>query len=48
MNNVNKIFVFQPHYGPEVDSPTNRNEYQESSWSKGQLERKADNFTAIC
>jgi hypothetical protein len=23
---------FQPHYGPGVDSATNRNEYQESSW----------------
>jgi hypothetical protein len=22
----------QPHYGPEVDSAANRNEYQESSW----------------
>jgi hypothetical protein len=25
-------FVFQPHYGPGVDSASNRNEYQESSW----------------
>jgi hypothetical protein len=24
--------LFQPHYGPGVDSVTNRNEYQESSW----------------
>jgi hypothetical protein len=23
---------FQPHYGPVVDSASNRNEYQESSW----------------
>jgi hypothetical protein len=23
---------FQPHYGPGVDSASNRNEYQESSW----------------
>jgi hypothetical protein len=23
---------FQPHYGPGVDSDTERNEYQESSW----------------
>jgi hypothetical protein len=23
---------FQPHYGPWVDSDSNRNEYQESSW----------------
>jgi hypothetical protein len=27
------IFLsFQPHYGPGVDSASNRNEYQESSW----------------
>jgi hypothetical protein len=36
------------HYGLGVDSAPNRNEYQESSWGKGQLERKADNLTAIC
>jgi hypothetical protein len=23
---------FQPHYGPRVNSASNRNEYQESSW----------------
>jgi hypothetical protein len=23
---------YQPHYGPGVDSASNRNEYQESSW----------------
>jgi hypothetical protein len=23
---------FQPHYGPGIDSASNRNEYQESSW----------------
>jgi hypothetical protein len=23
---------FHPHYGPEVDSASNRNEYQESYW----------------
>jgi hypothetical protein len=23
---------FQPHYGPGVNSASNRNEYQESSW----------------
>jgi hypothetical protein len=29
---------FQPHYSPEVDSASNRNEYQESSWGvKGGL-----------
>jgi hypothetical protein len=26
---------FQPHYGPGVDSASNRNEYQESSWGGG-------------
>jgi hypothetical protein len=30
--------ILQPHYGPEVDSVSNRNEYQESSWEvKGGL-----------
>jgi hypothetical protein len=24
--------IFQPHYGPGIDSASNRNEYQESSW----------------
>jgi hypothetical protein len=40
---------FQSHYGPGVDSASNRNEYQESSWGKGgRPARKADNLTAIC
>jgi hypothetical protein len=40
---------FQPHYGPGVDSATNRNEYQESSGGgKVRPVRKADNLTAIC
>jgi hypothetical protein len=40
---------FQPHYGPEVDSASNRNEYQEYFWrSKGRRARKADNLTDIC
>jgi hypothetical protein len=25
-------YSFQPYYGPGVDSASNRNEYQESSW----------------
>jgi hypothetical protein len=25
-------YSFQPHYGPGVDSASNRNEYHESSW----------------
>jgi hypothetical protein len=33
---------------PGVDSASNRNEYQESSWGKGQLAREADNLTATC
>jgi hypothetical protein len=24
--------IHEPHYGPGVDSASNRNEYQESSW----------------
>jgi hypothetical protein len=39
---------FHPHYGPGVDSASNRNEYQESSWGKGRPVRGADNLTAIC
>jgi hypothetical protein len=40
---------FQQHYGPGVDSASNRNEYQESSWGvKKRPARRADNFTAIC
>jgi hypothetical protein len=40
---------FQPHYGPGVDSASNRNEYQESSWGvKGRPAHKADKLTAIC
>jgi hypothetical protein len=26
------VFSFQPHYSHRVDSASNRNEYQESSW----------------
>jgi hypothetical protein len=39
---------FQPHYDSGVDSASNRNEYQKSSWGKGRLARKADYLTAIC
>jgi hypothetical protein len=31
-----------------VDSTSDRNEYQESSWGKGQPAHKADKPTAIC
>jgi hypothetical protein len=30
-----------------LDSTSNKNEYQESSWGKGRPARKADNLTAI-
>jgi hypothetical protein len=33
---------------PWVDSVSDKNEYQESSWGKGQPARKADNLPAIC
>jgi hypothetical protein len=36
------------HYGPGVNSASNRNEYQGSSWGKRWLAHKADNLTAIC
>jgi hypothetical protein len=36
-----------PHYGPRVNSASNRNEYQESSWGKGWPVHKADNLTTI-
>jgi hypothetical protein len=39
---------FQPHYGPGVDSASNRNEYRESSWGVKSDRRRADNLTAIC
>jgi hypothetical protein len=39
---------FQPHYGPRVDSASNRNEYQESSWGKGWPARGADHLTVVC
>jgi hypothetical protein len=42
------IESFQPHYGPGVDSVSNRNKHQESSWGIGWLVHKADNLTAIC
>jgi hypothetical protein len=42
---------FQPHYGPGINSVSNRNEYQEYSLNilggKGRPARKADNLAAI-
>jgi hypothetical protein len=50
LNFFQLTYSFQPHYGPGVDSASNRNEYQESSWGvkDGRPARKADNLTAIC
>jgi hypothetical protein len=39
---------FQSHYGPGLNSASNKTEYQESSWGKGGQVSKADNFTTIC
>jgi hypothetical protein len=41
---------FELHYDPGVDSASNRNEHQESSWGVkgGRPARKADSLTAIC
>jgi hypothetical protein len=51
LEDFSNLSTFQPHYGPGMDSASNRNEYQECSWNilggKGRLERKADNLTAI-
>jgi hypothetical protein len=38
---------FRPHYGPGVNSASNRNEYQEYSWGKGRPARRAGNFAVI-
>jgi hypothetical protein len=35
MTSLDLIQLFQPHYGPRVDSASNRNENQESSWWYG-------------
>jgi hypothetical protein len=41
--------TFPATIGPGVDSVSNRNEYQESSWGgKGRLAHKADDLIAIC
>jgi hypothetical protein len=45
-------WIFWPHYGPGVDSVSNRNEYQESlkikkPGGKVRLARRADNLAAI-
>jgi hypothetical protein len=38
---------FQPHYGPGVDSASNKNAYQESSGGKWRPAHKADSLTAV-
>jgi hypothetical protein len=35
-------YPLQPHYGPGVESASNRNEYQESSWGQREASVKAD------
>jgi hypothetical protein len=35
-------------YSHDVDSTSNRNEYQESSWGKRRAASEAGNLTAIC
>jgi hypothetical protein len=42
--------IFPAHYGPVVDSASNTNECQESSWGegKGRPECKDDSLTAMC
>jgi hypothetical protein len=43
-----KVDFFNPS-NPGVDSASNKNEYQESSWGgKKRPARRADNLTAIC
>jgi aryl-phospho-beta-D-glucosidase BglC (GH1 family) len=37
--------IFQQHYGPWVDSSSNRNQYQGPSWGKGRQARNDDNLT---
>jgi hypothetical protein len=40
---------FQPHYGPAVDSASNKNEYQEFSWGKKRPAHSADNLSpSLC
>jgi hypothetical protein len=39
--------IFQPHYGPGINSPSIRNEYHESSGGIGRPAREAVNPTAI-
>jgi hypothetical protein len=45
---IDLILPLQPHYGHGVDSASNRNEYQESSWGEVRQAPKADNLTTIC
>jgi hypothetical protein len=41
--------ILEAALGPGVDSTSNRNEYQESSWrDKARPTRGVDNLTAIC
>jgi hypothetical protein len=39
---------FQPHYGLEVDSASDRNEYRNLPGGKKRPARRADNLVATC
>jgi hypothetical protein len=43
-----EVVLQQPYYGPRVDSASNRNKYQKSSWGIKRPARRADNLAAIC
>jgi len=40
-------YSFRPHYGPGVDSVSNRNEYQNISWGSRRPVLRADNLTTF-
>jgi hypothetical protein len=47
MRSLDFSIDLKSHYGPGVESASNRNEYQESFWGKGRPARGDDNLTAI-
>jgi hypothetical protein len=46
--NFSLTLSFRSHYGPGVDSASNRNEYQEYFLGVKEAVHKADNFTILC
>jgi hypothetical protein len=49
MRIIDKACVISKYYGPRVDSATNSNENQQSSWGvKGRPAHKAGSLTATC